>query len=232
MRKRTFITAAWIFSFGFVACEDILEVPDISGQLVNLLAPSDGSILDDNSVNLNWERVEEATGYSVQVASPNFENAAQILLDSVIEMDTLGYLPNQIRQSLFNGNYEWRVKAFNSGFETMYSSNGFQVNGDEDLDLTPPNTPQLVSPSNGNETTVTEIEFIWSREDIPGTAERDSIFIYSDENLMELTTKAVGANKSYTTTLSAGSYYWLVRAFDTAGNESGDSDTFNFTITD
>lgn len=232
MRTRTFITAAWIFLFGLVACEDILEVPDISGQSVKLLAPSDGSVLDDNSVNLNWEGVEEATGYSVQVASPNFENAAQILLDSVIEMDTLGYLPNQIRQSLFNGNYEWRVKAFNSGFETIYSSNGFQVNGDEDLDLIPPNTPQLIAPANGSDTSDTEIGFTWNREDVPGTAERDSIFIYSDENLQELTTKAVGANKSYTTTLSAGTYYWLVRAFDTAGNESGDSSTFNFTITD
>jgi len=221
-----------IFSFGLVACEDILEVPDISGKSVKLLAPSDGSVLDDNSVNLNWEGVEEASGYSIQVASPNFENTAQILLDSVIEMDTLGYLPNQISQNLFNGNYEWRVKAFNSGFETIYSSNGFQVNGDEDLDLTPPNTPQLISPNNGSDTSDTEIGFTWSREDVPGTAERDSIFIYSDENLQELTTKAVGANKSYTTTLSAGTYYWLVRAIDTAGNESGDSSTFNFTIND
>lgn len=232
MRTRTFIAVAWIFLFGLMACEDILEVPDISEQSVKLLAPSDGSVLDDNLVNLNWEGVEEATGYSVQVASPNFENAAQILLDSVIEMDTLGYLPNQIRQSLFNGNYEWRVKAFNSGFETIYFSNGFQVNGDEDLDLTPPNTPQLIAPANGSDTSDTEIGFTWSREDVPGTAERDSIFIYSDENLQELATKAVGANKSYTTTLSAGTYYWLVRAFDTAGNESGDSSTFNFTITD
>ncbi|NVN18073.1 hypothetical protein GUA46_06955 [Muricauda sp. HICW] len=232
MRTRSFIAVAWIFSFSLVACEDILEVPDISGQSVNLLAPSDGSVLDDNSVNLNWEGVEEATGYSVQVASPNFENAAQILLDSVIEMDTLGYLPNQIRQHLFNGNYEWRVKAFNSGFETIYSSNGFQVNGDKDFDLTPPNTPQLISPANGSDTSDTEIGFAWSREDVPGTVERDSIFIYSDENLQELTTKAVGANKSYTTTLCAGTYYWLVRAFDTAGNESGYSSTFNFTIND
>ncbi|BDW93378.1 hypothetical protein MACH07_22100 [Flagellimonas marinaquae] len=232
MKTRTLITMTMIFLFGLVACEDILEVPDISEQSVELLAPSDGSVLDDNSVNLNWKGVDEATGYTIQVASPNFENAAQILLDSVIEMDTLGYLPNQISKNLLNGDYEWRVKAFNSGFETAYSSNGFQVNGDEYLDLIPPNTPQLVSPTNGSDTSDTEIEFTWSREDVPGTAERDSIFIYSDENLQELTTKAVEANKSYTTTLSAGTYYWLVRAFDAAGNESQDSTTFNFTIND
>lgn len=219
-----------VFVLGLVGCEDILEVPDISERSVNLLAPSDGSVLDDNAVNLNWEDMEEATGYSIQVASPSFENAAQILLDSVVEIDTLGYLPTQLRQNLLNGSYEWRVKAFNSGFETLYTSNGFQVNGDEDLDLTPPNTPQLISPGNGNDTSNTEIDFTWNREDVPGTAERDSIFIYSDESLQELTTKALGANKSYTATLTAGTYYWFVKAFDAAGNESGASNTFNFTI--
>ncbi len=216
-----------VFVLGLVGCEDILEVPDISEQSVNLLAPSDGSVLDDNAVNLNWEDMEEATGYRVQVVSPSFESAAQILLDSVVEIDTLGYLPTQLQQNLLNGSYEWRVKAFNSGFETLYTSNGFQVNGDEDLDLTP---PQLIAPGNGNDTSNTEIDFTWNREDVPGTAERDSIFIYSDESLQELTTKALGANKSYTATLTAGTYYWFVKAFDAAGNESGASNIFNFTI--
>ena len=226
-----YLTIALICSIGLFSCEDILEVPDISGQSVNLLAPSNGTVLYANTINLTWEEVLEATGYRIQVASPNFESAAQIVLDSVVEMDTLGYLPTQLEQNLFNGNYKWRVKAFNSGFETAYSSNVFQVDGDEDVDLIPPNTPQLVSPLNGSDTSNTEIEFRWSREDVAGTAERDSIFIFSDENLQESVTKALGANKTHTTTLSAGTYYWFVIAFDAAGNESEASNTFNFTIT-
>lgn len=215
---------------GLCACEDILEVPDISSQTVNLLAPTNGTVLTNNTVNLNWEDVEEARGYAVQVATPDFQNAAQILMDSVIEMDTLGYLPTQLQQNLLNGNYEWRVKAFNSGFETLYASSTFQVNGDENVDFTPPNTPQLVSPENGSETSNTEIEFTWNREDVPGTAERDSIFIYTDESLGELETKGLGANKTFSVTLPTGTYYWTVRAYDAAGNESGPSSTFNLTI--
>jgi len=217
-------------SMGLLSCEDILEVPDISEQSVNLLAPSDGTVLDDNAVSLHWENLAEATGYSIQVASPNFENAAQIVLDSLVEMDTLGYVPTHIDQSLFNGSYEWRVKAFNSGFETPYSSNTFQVNGNEDLDLTPPNTPSLISPDNGSDTGNTEVDFTWNREDVPGTAERDSIYIYSDQDLQFLVTKDEGSNKVYSTSLTTGTYYWFVKAFDAAGNESADSDTFNFTI--
>jgi hypothetical protein len=230
MNKRI-ILILLIGSAGLCSCEDILEVTDISSQAVNLLAPTNGTVLTDNTVNLNWEHVEEATGYTVQVATPNFENATQILIDSVIEMDTLGHLPTQLQQNLLNGNYEWRVKAFNSGFETLYASSMFQVNGDEDLDLTPPNTPQLVSPENGSETSNTEIEFTWNREYVPGTAERDSIFIYTDETLGELETKGLGANKTFSVTLPTGTYYWTVRAYDAAGNESGPSSTFNLTIT-
>ena len=213
-----------------VSCEDILEVPDISSQTVAILAPTDGSALTTNAVNFNWESVEDATAYNVQIATPNFENAVQLVLDSVIPVDSLGQVTTQINIDLFNGPYQWRVKALNSGFETEYTVNGFQVNGDQDLDLVPPNTPQLVSPANGVSQTESTVNFSWTREDVPGTAERDSIFIFSDETLQNLTTKALGANKSFSTTLGDGTYYWFVQAFDAAGNESGASTTFNFTI--
>ncbi len=212
------------------SCEDILEVPDISNQTVSILAPTEGSSLTTNVVGFNWEAVEDATAYTVQVATPNFENAAQFNLDSVVQVDTLGQITTRINQTLFNGNYQWRVKAFNSDYETVYTQSSFQVNGDEDLDLTPPNTPQLVAPANGAAQTETTVDFSWTREDVAGTPERDSIFVYSDETLGSLTTKALGANKTYSTTVSAGTYYWLVKAYDAGGNESDASTTFNFTI--
>lgn len=214
----------------FMGCEDILEVRDISNRTVPVLAPIDGSVLGVNAVRFNWETIEDATGYSIQVATPDFENAAQLVLDSVVELDTLGHVPTRIDQNLFNGNYVWRIKAFNSDYETVYVENGFQVNGDENLDLTPPNTPQLVAPANGATQAGTTVNFSWTREDVPGTAERDSIFIYSDESLQNLTTKALGANKTFSGNVSEGTYYWVVRAYDAAGNKSDFSAAFNFTI--
>ena len=229
MWKILFITMALM---GFlISCEDILEVPDITDQTVVVLAPMEGSILTTNKVSFNWETIEDATAYNIQIATPNFENAVQLVLDSVVEVDTLGNVATRINQDLFNGNYVWRVKALNSDYETDYTQNGFQVNGDEDLDLIPPNTPQLVTPANGASLTETTVNFSWTREDVPGTAERDSIFIYSDENLQNLSSKALGANKTFSTTIAVGSYYWTVKAYDGAGNESDTSSTFNFTIT-
>lgn len=217
-------------AFLALGCEDILEVPDISNRTVPVLAPVEGSVLGANAVRFDWETIEDATGYNIQVATPNFENAAQLVLDSVVELDTLGHVPTRIDQNLFNGNYVWRIKAFNSDYETVYVENGFQVNGDENLDLIPPNTPQLVAPANGASQTETTVNFSWAREDVPGTAERDSIFIYSDENLQNLTTKALGANKTFSGTVSEGTYYWVVRAYDAGGNKSDFSTTFNVTV--
>jgi hypothetical protein len=230
MMTRKMLYVGMVILLSLSSCEDILEVPDISNQTVSILAPTEGSTLTINAVGFNWETVEDATGYTVQVATPNFENAAQLVLDCVVQVDTLGQITTRIDQTLFNGNYQWRVKAFNSDYETVYAQSSFQVNGDEDLDLTPPNTPQLVAPANGASQTDTTVDFSWTREDMAGTAERDSIFIFSDETLQSLITKALGANKTYSTSVSTGTYYWFVRAYDAGGNESDASTTFNFTI--
>lgn len=228
MRKKIF----WICGLVLLGwgCEDILEVPDISNATVVILAPMDSSVVTTNAVGFNWEKVEEATAYRVQIATPDFENTVQIVLDSIVVEDTLGNVVTRIDQELLNGTYAWRVRAQNSDYETGYSVSSFQVDGDDELDVIPPNTPQLAAPANGASLSQSSVSFSWTREDITGTTERDSIYIFSDESLTNLTTKALGANKTYTTSLAAGTFYWYVRAFDAAGNQSDPSSTFNFTI--
>ncbi|SFC35881.1 hypothetical protein SAMN04487891_109161 [Flagellimonas taeanensis] len=231
MKSRVFWICGVVLVLGW-GCEDILEVPDISNATVNILAPMDSSVVTTNAVGFNWEKVDEATSYRVQIAAPDFENTSQMVLDSVIVEDTLGNVVTRIDQDLVNGNYAWRVKALNSDYETVFAVSSFQVDGDEELDITPPNIPQLATPANGASLTQYSVSFSWTRQDISGTAERDSIYIFSDESLTNLTTKALGANKTYTTSLASGTFYWYVRAFDAAGNKSDASSTFNFTVAD
>lgn len=225
--KKKLLALAMVIVWG---CEDILEVPDISNQTIPVLAPSEGSVLITNAVGFNWQTIDNVTTYRVQIATPNFENTTQIILDSIISEDTLGRIKTRIDQSLLNGKYAWRVKGLNSDYETVYTSITFHVDGDENLDITPPNTPQLVSPINGASQTEASVSFSWTRVDIPGTSERDSIFIFSDENLQTLNIKALGANKTFSADVAEGTLYWVVRAYDVAGNESNTSTTFNFTI--
>jgi len=211
------------------SCDDIFEEMDISTEVVTLLAPQRGSVLEENNVNFNWALLSGATSYTVQIAKPSFENAAQILLDSTVVQDTLGYLKVELTKTLLNGKYEWRIKGENSGYETVYTQSDFTVLGDEDVDIIPPNRPVLKLPANNSVQSATAVNFSWTRDDVSGSAERDSIFIFSDENLETLQEKGIGANKTYTTTLASNTYYWVVKAYDVQ-NESEASLVFKLTI--
>lgn len=220
-----------LFAIVFWACEDILEEPDISQIEVQLLAPTDGAVIVDNEVSFNWNFVEDTRSYKIQLAKPSFANAVQIVFDSLIEQDSLGDLDTRIQNiRILNGQYQWRVKALNGGFETAYTTATFIIDGDENLDIIPPNTPQLVAPENNASVNETQIDFSWTRVEVSGTAERDSIYIYTDEALQNLSIKGLGANKTFNTTLTSGTYYWLAQAFDAGGNVSDDSETRTLTV--
>jgi len=109
-----------------IGCQDILEVPDISNETVQLLAPGDSTIVLQSNVNFSWNEVYEASQYHIQVAAPNFENAAQIVVDSVIVVDST-FVSARISKSLVDSDYEWRIKAMNSDYETDFSSGRFSV---------------------------------------------------------------------------------------------------------
>ncbi len=212
------------------SCEDILEEVDISDRQVTIFAPLNNTTLTSNAVGFNWDKVEDATTYRFQLATPNFMEAQQLVLDSIFQIDSLGNVGTTIQQNLPNGPYEWRIKGMNSGFETDYTNSSFVVDGDENLDLDPPNTPELVAPTSGTAQDENLVNFAWTREDVSGTAERDSIYFFSDEALQNQIGKDLGANKTYSANFDTGTYYWIVRAFDAAGNESDNSNAFNFTI--
>ncbi len=108
------------------SCEDLLEVPDISNESVRLAAPSDSTIVLQTNVNFTWNEVYEATQYHIQVAAPNFENAAQVVVDTLVVVDSL-YVGPKFNKNLVDGDYEWRVRAQNSGYETEFALNRFSV---------------------------------------------------------------------------------------------------------
>ncbi len=229
MAKRLWLLWTVVIA-GICSCEDILEEVDISNREVVLFAPLDSTVINSNAINFNWDGVKDATAYRFQLALPNFTETQQFVLDSIFQLDTLNQVATQLQLTLENGNYEWRVKALNSNFETPYSISAFVVAGEDNLDLLPPNRPQLVAPIDGTNQDNAIVNFSWTREDVPGTAERDSIYFYSDAELQNLVGKDLGANKTFSASFTAGIYFWFVTAFDTAGNESEDSEVFSFII--
>lgn len=298
-----------IFLITLASCEEILLETDISKSEVQLIAPANNSSFNSTGVTFTWESVADATKYRLQIAKPNFENPTQIVLDTIV---TSTYFTQQLAIA----NYEWRVRALNSAYETNYTSRFFSVVSNDDfqnntvvlntpvnnlitktplqslswqpiigatnyqlqaydsnntikldetltatsydytfpegtyswrvratngekqtlysfrtilVDKTAPNTPTLVSPANASTTSNTSINFQWNRTAISGSTEKDSIYVYTESALTNLNFKDKGTSP-YNKTLTTGMYYWFVKSFDDAGNESARSTVFSFTI--
>jgi len=102
------------------SCDDIVGVTDISEELVSVIAPSNRVVLNDRQVRFTWTDIDEAESYHLQIASPNFIAAQQVLVDSV--MTHLNF-----STSLDLGDYEWRIRAENSGYITEYATQSFRI---------------------------------------------------------------------------------------------------------
>lgn len=134
MRKKILIISLLVVSF---SCESLLFEEDISNYSLNLLAPSEGSVLKSTQVYFNWEELEGATSYELQIAKPSFAEAEQFLVNEVIETSNFS-------ESLQVGNYEWRVRGINNASRSPYVSASFSIEESEGFSdmvvqlLTPP----------------------------------------------------------------------------------------------
>lgn len=115
-----FVLRLCFLFFVVVSCQDIIDEPDITNEIVSVLAPTDGAILTQTDVSFHWSVVEGATEYHMQIATPNFATATQIVLDSTVTT-------NSFSKPLELGDYEWRVKAENANYQTEYSTQSFSI---------------------------------------------------------------------------------------------------------
>ena len=303
------VSAIVIFT---ISCDDIIFEEDISESNLIILAPTNNASIVSGNISFNWETVSNTDKYQIQIATPNFADAIQIILDSTISNTSF-------TKQLLANNYEWRVRAVNSAFETSYFTNSLTVTEVEDftdkevellspinnlisnqssqsltwksvegateyrvqiwqpdingtlvhdevvsltsmeytfidgnytwqiraqndtqntlffsrilsVDTAKPNTPTLLTPINNENKASGKISFTWERENIIGSVESDSIYVYTDAELKTLVFKDISTNKQYEKDLSANSYYWYVQSFDTAGNQSSNSTIFSFNL--
>ena len=102
------------------SCDDIVEVENISDETVILLAPSENAILNITELTFSWQTMQDAEQYHLQIATPTFENALQILKDTTLTSTNFS-------TTLDYNHYQWRVKALNSGYQTGYTTQSFSI---------------------------------------------------------------------------------------------------------
>ena len=191
----------YVFGFliliAFIACEEVLMEDDISDETVVLLAPADNAQFFSTSVTLTWEPVQYATKYRLQIAKPNFATATEIVLDT--ELNTSSFT-----QQLNIGEYEWRVKAMNSAYETNYVARKLTVVSNDDFES---NVVVLNNPINDLKSNSVNQTLSWNAV-IGATSYQLQIF----DNASTLLVDQTLATTSYLHTFAEGSFTWKVRA--------------------
>jgi hypothetical protein len=96
-----------------VSCNAIFE-KDISSETPEMIIPTSNDTLYSNQVHFKWEEVEGASHYRLQLVQPTFENIDAFILDSAIGN-------TEFYQVLEPGEYSYRLRAENGGYESFYS---------------------------------------------------------------------------------------------------------------
>ncbi|TBN04459.1 hypothetical protein EYD45_07530 [Hyunsoonleella flava] len=112
----------WILCLSLLcfSCDDITEVEDISEETLVVLAPVNDAVVITNNLTFTWEGVEAAETYHLQIATPNFASAVQIVKDTTLNTTSFA-------TTLNNNSYQWRVRAEKSGYHTTYTTQNFRV---------------------------------------------------------------------------------------------------------
>ena len=148
--------ALYLFVFSvivliFSSCEEILLEDNITTNEMNLIAPVDNAMLTNTGVVFSWDIIKNATQYRLQIAKPDFINPLQIVLDTLVTS-------NSFNQQLNIGNYQWRVKAVNSAYETPYKTRNITIVSNSDFQS---NSIVLLTPNNSLVTNSTTQTLSW-----------------------------------------------------------------------
>ena len=192
----------------------VADNEDFQNNSVTLSSPSNDIITKLASQNLIWQQVIGATGYRLEIVN----NTTSTI---IFEQDQTS---TNYTYTFPEGNYQWRVRATNGTQNTLYSSRSLLI------DTTIPNTPTLTAPANQSNFPDNDVIFQWTRTPVAGSTEKDSIYIYNNQSLTNLTYKNLQTSPYNTSTLNDGTYYWYVKSFDEAGNISQQSTVFSFTL--
>jgi len=197
MKKLFFLFIPIIISY--IGCDDFIE-EDISSKTIEIAAPPDNFQSSISTQTFWWNEMEGAESYNVQIVRGTFSYVQQVIFDSSIVTHSFTY-------TLQPGNYQWRVKGVNNGWESPYTTYSLTI--DSTLDLTNQQVV-LTAPVNNFYTQETQIVFNWME------------LYNADEyriQIMDLTTGVILTDvtipeNTYNYTLSEGSYIWSVRAIN------------------
>lgn len=198
-----------LFFTGFLlSCDDILE-EDITNDLITVTYPVNNEIIEGNIVSFQWNKLDGADDYRVQI----FSASQNMVLDSLVSTNSLSYFLNP-------GDYQWRVRGENFAYQTAYTF-PFNFSLIETNDLTN-QTVQLISPSEGIYTQQTTPVFTWVNINAADYYQFELVDITNGNQIIHQETEIndTSFNLEFGIITQDGKYEWKVKAL----NEESESD--------
>ena len=188
-----------------------------------LVAPNNNAILNTNTPLFVWSEVFNAVQYEIQIDNNgNFSSPEQTEL---VDAPTTQYPAT----ALADGKYFWRVRAINSvGVPGAWSARRALT-----VDITPPAIPTMTGPADDTRVTNRLLRLEWTRvSDAVAYQVQLDTTCPPAPGAFPLPPIDVGNRIFYKppTTLAQNLYCWRVQAFDKAGNASGWSTEWQFTL--
>ncbi|RMD92843.1 MAG: T9SS C-terminal target domain-containing protein [Calditrichaeota bacterium] len=153
--------------------------------------------------------------YIIQV----FNSHGSVLLDTVTT--------NQYNATLPEGQYFWKIKAFDDAGNSSTWSDSSQFG----IDVTRPGAVQLVSPSSGAIFSTQTIAFRWRSANDNLSGIQNYVLYIDDNSSFTSPDSIVSADTSVIYSPGFDStFYWKVRAYDKAGLSSDWSPVYDFII--
>ncbi len=217
--------SAYQSSYSFPMGFTMIASDNLANQQVILNAPGIGIYTNDTSLIASWQQIAAALTYEIELTNTTSGNVEH--QQSGLVANTFTFTSAMLED---DGQYTWKVRAVNASSQTLYTSRNFYI------DRIAPSVSTNVSPAN-NSTQQPNIQlgFSWSVPADNGVVASPvsyTIQLASDAAF----TNILGTHANLTTAAyqeiftNAGDYYWRVKTTDKAGNESGYSSAFKFTI--
>ena len=190
-----------------ISCDDIIEVEDVSQKTVTALAPTNNSVLSTANVTFSWESLKDVSHYRLQISTPTFSEATQIVVDSLVTSTSF-------LKELTPNDYQWRVRAENSGYTTAFSTQSFLVKSTADIDISEQSVVLLAPADAVSYGTTDTINFSWDSVLFAETYSFQ-IAIPNFENATEIIKNETTIATTFSVSnLAANSYEWRVRALN------------------
>jgi hypothetical protein len=199
------------------SCTTDYIVEDLTGKSVAIISPADSATATTTTPLIWWNKINDATGYRIQIVWPNFTAVQQLVYDTLATGDR--FVP-----TLTPGRtYTWRIRPENGATTGEWVTRKLTI--DSTIDLSQQNVV-ITQPVNNFSTSNSSVTFGWNP-----ISEADLYRIeVRNVSTQAVVTATTVVNSAWSSSFAEGAFEFHIRAEKTSGSDVSPYSTLSFTV--